>query len=101
MNAGETQHRTSFWRSWTGLALCGFIAVGALALILEHRAHALQWLPFALLLACPLMHLFHGHGGHGGHHGHAQGAGEQEPQAPTHPGTRRQADGRSDDGATK
>jgi hypothetical protein len=26
-----------------------------------------QFLPFALLLACPLLHMFHGHGGHGGH----------------------------------
>ena len=89
MNAGETQHRTSFWRSWTGIALCGFIAIGALALILEHRAHALQWLPFALLLACPLMHLFHGHGGHGGHGGHHGCA------------ARRRDDGRSDDEAAQ
>jgi hypothetical protein len=30
-------------------------------------------LPLLLLLACPLMHLFH-HGGHGGHdHDHAEG----------------------------
>jgi hypothetical protein len=28
-------------------------------------------LPYLLILACPLMHLFmhRGHGGHGGHHG--------------------------------
>jgi hypothetical protein len=25
-------------------------------------------LPYLLLLACPLMHLFHGHGGHGRNH---------------------------------
>lgn len=69
MNTDGTQRRASFWRSRTGIALCGFVAIAALLLILEHRAHALQWLPFALLLACPLLHLFHGHGGHGGHHG--------------------------------
>ena len=62
--------RTAFWTSRTGIALCALIAVAAVPLILEHRAHALQWLPYALLLACPLMHLFHGHGGHGGHRGH-------------------------------
>uniref|UniRef100_UPI003F497276 DUF2933 domain-containing protein n=1 Tax=Cupriavidus yeoncheonensis TaxID=1462994 RepID=UPI003F497276 len=35
----------------------------------EHRAHVIQILPFLLLAACPLMHLFmhHGHG-----HGHGQ-----------------------------
>ena len=70
MNADETQPRTSFWKSRTGIALCGFIAIAAVLVILEHRAHVWQWLPFALLLACPLMHLFHGHGGHGGHGGH-------------------------------
>jgi len=75
MNADETQGKTSFWRSKTGIALCGFLAIAAVLLILEHRAHVWQWLPFALLLACPLMHLFHGHGGHGGHGGHP-GAGQ-------------------------
>ncbi|MFX8164747.1 DUF2933 domain-containing protein, partial [Acinetobacter baumannii] len=39
-------------------------------LFTEHRAHLFGWLPFLLLLACPLLHLFHGHGGHGGHAGH-------------------------------
>jgi len=67
MNEGNANQARSFWSSWAGIALCAFIAVAALALIIEHRAHAWQWLPFALLLACPLMHLFHGHGGHGGH----------------------------------
>ena len=70
MSTNDTQRETSFWRSKTGIALCGFVAIAAVLLILEHRAHALQWLPFALLLACPLLHLFHGHGGHGGHAGH-------------------------------
>ncbi len=46
----------------------GFVAIAATFLLLEHRAHVLPALPFLLLLACPLMHLFmHGHGGHGGH----------------------------------
>ncbi|MBC7622486.1 MAG: DUF2933 domain-containing protein [Aeromicrobium sp.] len=37
----------------------------------EHWRHVLGVAPYALLLACPLMHLFM-HGGHGGHahHGH-------------------------------
>lgn len=61
---------TAFWTSRTGIALCAFIAIAAVLMIVEHRAHALQWLPYALLLACPLMHLFHGHGGHGAHRGH-------------------------------
>ena len=47
-------------------ALIGFLAVGAFFLLSEHRAHLLGWLPWLLVLACPLMHLFHGHGKHGG-----------------------------------
>lgn len=44
----------------------------SLALILvfyilrEHWGHVLGYLPYLILLACPLMHLFHRHGG--GHH---------------------------------
>lgn len=46
-----------------------FLAIAAFFLITEHRAHLLGALPFLLLLACPLMHLFmhHRHGAHGGH----------------------------------
>jgi hypothetical protein len=47
--------------------LIGFLAVAAYFLLSEHRAHFIYYLPFVLLAACPLMHLFHGHGGHGGH----------------------------------
>ena len=50
----------------------GYLVLGALATYLyfsEHREHFLGALPFLLLLACPLMHLFmhRGHGGHGSH----------------------------------
>lgn len=45
----------------------GFVLIAGYFLITEHRAHVIQFLPFLLLLACPLMHLFHRHGGHGGH----------------------------------
>lgn len=51
----------------------GIIAAVSLAIVIafyilrEHWSHALGALPYLLLLACPLLHLFHGHGGHGGH----------------------------------
>lgn len=47
----------------------GFLAIAGYFLLTEHRAHVVPYLPFLLLLACPLMHLFmhRGHGGHGGH----------------------------------
>lgn len=59
-----TSPDTPWWRSRTGLALLGFLAIAAFFLASEHRAHLLGVLPFLLLLLCPLAHLF-GHGGHG------------------------------------
>ncbi|MEJ7930230.1 DUF2933 domain-containing protein [Ramlibacter sp. AN1015] len=52
------------------LAFAVFLGVALFFLLTEHRAHFFGYLPFLLLLACPLMHLFH-HGGHG-HGGHGQ-----------------------------
>ena len=49
------------------IALLMVAAIGAFYLLREHWNHvAGNWI-YLLLLACPLMHLFHGHGGHGGH----------------------------------
>ncbi|MBY0493379.1 MAG: DUF2933 domain-containing protein [Cyanobacteria bacterium] len=50
------------------LGLCFFLAIAAFFLWEEHRAHILGALPYALLLLCPIIHLFmhRGHGGHGG-----------------------------------
>ena len=42
-----------------------FLALAAFLLFTEHRAHLLGFLPWLILLACPLMHLLM-HGGHGG-----------------------------------
>ncbi|MFZ2327817.1 MULTISPECIES: DUF2933 domain-containing protein [Aquabacterium] len=42
-------------------------AILAFFVLREHWSHVVGKLPYLLLLACPLMHLFgHGHGGHGG-----------------------------------
>ena len=47
--------------------LIGFLLIAGFFLFTEHRAHLLGILPYLLILACPLMHLFHhGHGHHGG-----------------------------------
>lgn len=64
-------------RSRVGLALLGFLAIAAFYLITEHTAHTLGILPYAVLLLCPLMHVFM-HGGHGtDHSGHGKDHGEQ------------------------
>lgn len=67
-SAPESEPRPPFWRSKAALVTIGFLAIGAFLLLSEHRAHALGYLPFLFLLACPLMHVFM-HGGHGGHGG--------------------------------
>ena len=46
-----------------------FAIVAAFFLLAEHRAHVLPYLPWLLLAACPLMHLFMHHGTHR-EHGH-------------------------------
>lgn len=69
-SAPEGNHRL---RMVSRLVFIGFVAVAAFFLITEHRAHLFGILPFLLLAACPLMHLFH-HGGHGGHGGGGQSA---------------------------
>ena len=50
----------------TLLATVGFLLIAAFFLATEHRAYLFGLLPYLLLLACPLLHMF-GHGGHGGH----------------------------------
>lgn len=56
-------------RAWLWLALWGLIALLAYVVIIEHRNHALSFLPYVLLLVCPFMHVF-GHGRHGRHRHH-------------------------------
>lgn len=47
----------------------------ALLLLSEHRQHILDFLPFLILLSCPLMHLFM-------HHGHGRGSHDDAPAKP-------------------
>ena len=80
-------------RSKAGLALLVFGAIAAFFLITEHQAHLWGWLPYLLLLACPLMHMFM-HGGHGGHE-HRHGAsrdGAAQGDPPVDRGRQRQGD---------
>lgn len=59
----------SFWSSRYALGLLVLGSIATYLLLSEHRAHFTGALPFLLLLACPLMHVFmhNGHGGHGSH----------------------------------
>jgi len=53
-------------RSRAGLTLIAFLAIATFFLVAEHTAHFFGILPYALLLVCPLLHLFM-HGGHADH----------------------------------
>ena len=64
-----------FWRSRYGIGLVVFGAIAACFLLTEHRAHFFGALPYLLLLACPLMHVFM----HRGRDGHGHHLGDNEP----------------------
>ncbi len=51
--------------SRTRTVFLALTAAGAALIAYDHRVHLIGALPYLLLLACPLMHLFmmHGHGG--------------------------------------
>lgn len=57
------------------IVMIGFLLIAAYFIFTEHRAHVVPFLPYMLLLACPLMHIFM-HGGHGGHGGHQHDNGD-------------------------
>lgn len=90
MNTEQKLEVGSWLQSRTGIVLLAFLAIAAFFLITEHTAHFFGLLPYALLLLCPLLHLFM-HGGHGDHGdqagqpgniGHAGHAGHTEEKQP-------------------
>lgn len=69
-----------FLGSKVGLAVCLAVAASGAYLLWSHTGHVLSALPYVILLACPLLHLFghgHGHGGHA-HHGDPASSGSNE-----------------------
>ena len=67
---------STFFRLRTRVVLVAFLVIAAFFLLTEHTAHVFGVLPYALLLLCPLLHVFMHHG-HDGHSGHNE---EQHPQ---------------------
>jgi hypothetical protein len=65
--------------SRSGLVLVGFLVIAGFFVVTEHTAHVLGVLPYLLLLACPLLHLFHR--GHGGGRGSPRRRGPHERHA--------------------
>ena len=83
MNHDHSRHDPQPGRFWGSRYSIGLLVLGAVAayfLLTEHRAHFFGALPFLLLLACPLMHVFM-HRGHGAHAGD-QGRPHNGPRPP-------------------
>lgn len=81
MNHDQSRGGNGKWSPATKYAFIGFLLVAGYFLITEHRAHVFQYLPFLLLAACPLMHLFHGHGGHQGHGADEKKSSDSDPES--------------------
>jgi DUF2933 family protein len=60
--------------SRTGIATCVAVAVLGFLIYTGHSAHLLGFVPYLLILSCPLMHIFM----HGGHHRHHHDASKQD-----------------------
>lgn len=60
--------KKSFWLTTQGLSLLALVGAIAYFLVMDHREHIIEFLPYFILLACPLMHLMM-HRGHS-HHKH-------------------------------
>ena len=65
-HSGHSGEARRFFSSRANIVLLGFLAIGGYLLVTEHWAHVVPFLPWLLLLACLLMHVFM-HGGHGEH----------------------------------
>jgi len=68
--------------SRTAVITCLFLATIAFLMMTGHTAHLLGAVPYLLLLACPLMHLFM----HGGHEHHHHGTDKQDASMPADEG---------------
>ena len=82
MNHDPSRHDSaprSFWGSRYAIGLIAFGAIAAYFLSSEHRAHFFGSLPYLLLLACPLMHVFM-HRGHRGTHRRGSGTPGASPE---------------------
>lgn len=60
----DTARLSTFLGSKLGLAITLLLAILGAYLLWNHTGHVVYALPYLILLACPLMHVF------GHHHGH-------------------------------
>lgn len=62
--------QTPLWKRIHWIVWC-LLGIAAALLIIDHWIHVPLVLPYLVLLACPLMHLFMHHG-HGAHHNNSR-----------------------------
>lgn len=60
-SSNKTMQTHGFWRSRYAFGVAVIGAVAGYYLLTEHLTHTLGALPYLLLAACPLMHLFMHH----------------------------------------
>jgi hypothetical protein len=72
---GSADRSVSRAHTASRIAFAVFAGIALFFLLTEHRAHVFGALPYLLVLACPLMHLFH-------HHGHRHD--DERPDAHRH-----------------
>ena len=70
----HSENRKGWLNSTSNWVLLAFLAIAGFYLIAEHKAHVFGMLPFLILLACPLLHVFM-HRGHAGHSDDSPSAG--------------------------
>lgn len=63
----------TFFGSKVGLAICLLLAALGVYLLWTHTGHVLSALPYLILLACPLMHIFGHRHGRNKHQHHEEG----------------------------
>lgn len=82
MNHGQQhEHETGARDSRGKWVFIGFLLIAGYFLWAEHRAHLMGVLPYLLILACPLMHLFHHRHGHRRHTAQDADANREAPSA--------------------
>lgn len=76
---------TALLRSKTGILSIASVAAAGLYLIIEYQALVIELLPWLLVMACPLMHVFmhKGHGGHSAHQHENAGQADRSPNGTT------------------
>jgi hypothetical protein len=77
-----TKQSRSFWATPNGWAAIALILAVGYFFFVEHREHVFEYLPFLILLLCPVMHIFM-HRGHRHHHsGQHEGTENRESKSP-------------------